>query len=288
LTSGCLVSSRPGEFASVADVMVVEGAEPEDARDQSNRSPSDDALGDGVDRSLTSGQVNDYDAFAEAYAVENENSLVNAYYERPAMMALVGDVSGRRVLDAGCGSGPLSAVLNDRGADVTGVDVSVGMLAIAKRRLGDEVALHVVDLKDPLPFDDGAFDIVTASLVLHYLEDWGPTLAEFRRVLRPGGRLIASVDHPIVAYTIADLRPDYFATTSYTFEWTFGGRSVPMKFWRKPLRAMLDAFAAAGLYVKSICEPQPDPRARDIYPDGFKDLSTRPAFLFFVAETPPS
>ena len=174
------------------------------------------------------------------------------------------------------------------GAIVTGVDVSVGMLAIAKRRLGDDVALHEADLKDPLPFHDGAFDIVTASLVLLYLEDWGPTLAECRQVLTPGGRLIASVDHPVVAYTIFDPRPDYFATTSYTSEWTFGGRSVPMKFWRKPLHAMFDAFAAAGLYVQSISEPQPDPSAREIYPDGFQDLSTRPAFLFFVVETPRS
>lgn len=51
-------------------------------------------------------QANDYDGFAEAYAAENENSLVNAYYERPAMLALAGDVAGRRILDAGCGSGP--------------------------------------------------------------------------------------------------------------------------------------------------------------------------------------
>ena len=50
--------------------------------------------------------VNDYDSFAEAYAASNENNLVNAYYERPAMLALAGDVAGRRILDAGCGQGP--------------------------------------------------------------------------------------------------------------------------------------------------------------------------------------
>ncbi|GAB2890451.1 class I SAM-dependent methyltransferase [Streptomyces mayteni] len=140
-------------------------------------------------------RANDYDGFAEAYAAENENSLVTAYYERPAMLALAGDVAGRRILDAGCGSGPLSAALRDRGAVVTGVDASAGMLALARRRLGDDADLHAVDLSDPLPFADGAFDDVVASLVLHYLEDWGPTLAEMRRVLRPGGRLIASVHH---------------------------------------------------------------------------------------------
>ena len=213
---------------------------------------------------------------------------MNAHYERPAMLALAGDVSGRRILDAGCGSGPLSAALRDRGAVVTGVDVSAQMLALARRRLGDDVALHAVDLKDPLPFDDDAFDVVAASLVLHYLEDWAPTLAEFRRVLSPGGRLIASVDHPFVAYTIVDPRPDYFATTSYTFDWTFDGLSVPMRFWRKPLQAMTGAFTDAGLHLKSISEPQPDPAARDRYPHGFYDLSTRPTFLFFVVEAPPS
>ncbi len=233
-------------------------------------------------------RVNDYDSFAEAYSADNENNLVNAYYARPAMLALAGDVAGHRVLDAGCGSGPLSAALRDRGADVTGIDASARMLALARRRLGDDAALHMADLSDPLPFADGAFDDVVASLVLHYLEDWGPTLAELRRVLRPGGQLIASVDHPFVAYTIQDPRPDYFATASYTFDWTFGGQTVPMKFWRKPLHAMTEAFTTAGFRLSVISEPQPDPAARQLFPDDFRGLSTKPCFLFFVVEVPPS
>ncbi|GAA3183127.1 hypothetical protein GCM10017688_41420 [Streptomyces ramulosus] len=149
---------------------------------------------------------------------------MNAYYARPAMLDLAGDVAGRRILDAGCGSGPLSAALRDRGAVVTGIDTSAGMLALAKQRLGDGADVHQVDLRDRLPFDDGAFDDVVSSLVLHYVEDWGPTLAELRCVLKPGGRLLASMDHPTVAYTIQEPRPDYFATTSYTFDWTCGGQ----------------------------------------------------------------
>ncbi|WP_425468538.1 class I SAM-dependent methyltransferase [Pseudonocardia cypriaca] len=145
------------------------------------------------------------------------------------------------------------------------------MLALARRRLGGDADLHQVDLRDPLPFDEGVFDVVVSSLVLHYVEDWNPTLAELRRVLRPGGRLIASVDHPFVAYTIHEPRPDYFATTSYTFDWTFGRQTVPMKFWRKPLHAMTGAFTAAGFRISTICSsssrlrretPQPLPRSR--------------------------
>lgn len=52
-----------------------------------------------------------YDSFAESYSKANESGLFNAYYERPAMVKLVGDVRGRRVLDAGCGSGPLFEAL---------------------------------------------------------------------------------------------------------------------------------------------------------------------------------
>jgi SAM-dependent methyltransferase len=231
--------------------------------------------------------VNDYDSFAEAYAAENENNLVNAYYERPAMLALVGEVAGHHILDAGCGAGALAAELRGRGAVVTGVDASAAMLGLARRRLGDDARLQVADLRDPLPFGSGAFDDVVASLVLHYLQDWAPTLTEFRRVLKPGGRLVVSVDHPFVAYTIEEPLPDYSATTSYSFEWDFGGRSVPMTFWRRPLHAMTDAFSSAGFRLSRISEPQPAAAAKTLFPEDFPLVSTQPIFLFFALDVAP-
>ena len=103
-------------------------------------------------------RVNDYDVLAEAYTASNETGLFNAHYERPALLDLAGDVAGRRILDAGCGSGPLFAVLRDRGALMAGFDSSAGMLEQARRRLGDDADLMVADLGRPLPFADGAFD----------------------------------------------------------------------------------------------------------------------------------
>lgn len=226
--------------------------------------------------------ANDYDSFAEAYSAENESSLLNAYYERPAMLALAGDVAGRRILDAGCGSGPLSAALRDRGAIMTGFDSSAGMLEQARRRLGDDADLQVAALGSPLPFPDDTFDDVTASLVLHYLEDWGPALAELRRVLKPGGRLIVSVDHPFaitLMHREAGRKADYFATSNWTEEWTMGGQTVPMSFWQRPLHAMTGAFTAAGFRIAVISEPAPAPAARELFPD---QLAAKPRFLCFL------
>jgi SAM-dependent methyltransferase len=225
-------------------------------------------------------QVNDYDSFAEVYSAENESSLNNAYYERPATLALAGDVAGRRILDAGCGSGPLFASLRERGASVSGIDKSAGMLELARRRLGAGAELRV-------PFPDDSFDDVIASLSMHYLQDWGPTLTEVRRVLKPGGRMIMSVNHPTAEYVIERMsgrRPDYFATGYFTGEFTMGGQTVALGFWNRPLHAMTDAFTAAGFRIAVISEPQPDPAGRDLFPDEFWMLETAPSFLFFVLE----
>lgn len=100
---------------------------------------------------VDSPKVNDYTGFAEAYAADNETNLLNAHYERPAMLDLAGDVAGRRILDVGCGAGPLSAALRDRGALVSGFDASSGMVELARRRLGDDADLRVADLGSPFP-----------------------------------------------------------------------------------------------------------------------------------------
>jgi len=73
-----------------------------------------------------------YDSFAAGYARTNDSGLFNAHYARPAMVRLAGDVRGRRVLDAGCGSGPLTEDLRARGAVVSGFDASRAMLDLAR------------------------------------------------------------------------------------------------------------------------------------------------------------
>jgi len=230
--------------------------------------------------------VNDYDSFAEAYTASTETNLINAHYERPAMLALAGGVAGRRILDAGCGSGPLFAALRDRGAIVTGIDKSAAMVELARRRLGDDADLQVAELGGPLPFPSDTFDDVTASLVLHYLEDWGPALGELRRVLKPGGRLIVSVDHPFATnlwHREAGHEPDYFATYNWVDEWTVGGQTALLRFWARPLHAMTGAFTAAGFRISVISEPAVAPDTpRELLPDNVAGSQRFLCFLFFV------
>jgi SAM-dependent methyltransferase len=154
-----------------------------------------------------------------------------------------------------------------------------------RHRLGADADLRVADLADPLPFPDGAFDDVIASLVLHYLEDWGPTLAELRRVLRPGGRLITSVHHPVILKMISP-ESDYFATREWSEEYTFNGRSAVLTYWHRPLHAMTDAFTAAGFRISVISEPPPAPGARELFPDELANFPSGAflSFLFFVLE----
>jgi SAM-dependent methyltransferase len=175
-------------------------------------------------------------------------------------------------------------VLRDRGATVTGLDASTGMLRLARKRLGPDAALHHGDLGEPLPFPDGAFDDVIASLVLHYLEDWTAPLAELRRVLRPGGRLIACVNHPLV-YKL--LHPDkgYFETVQWSYDCDFAGQKAVLTNWHRPLHAMTDAFTAAGFRVSVISEPPPAAGAEEALPDEPAARQRFLCFLFFVLES---
>jgi ubiquinone/menaquinone biosynthesis C-methylase UbiE len=141
--------------------------------------------------------VSAYEAMAADYAADVDKSPFNALYERPGVIALLPDPAGKRVLDVGCGSGPLSAWLVSHGAEVVGFDASPSMVRQAQHRGLTAATFRVADLAEPLDFlEDASIDVVVASLVLHYLRDWIGPLRELRRVLRPGGALVMSTHHP--------------------------------------------------------------------------------------------
>lgn len=221
-----------------------------------------------------------YDAMAAEYAAHNAESTYNAFYERPTTITLLGDVAGRSVLEVGCGAGPLTEYLVEHGAVVTALDVSSEMVRLAKARVGNRAKFLVANIEEPLSFASGSsFELIVASLVLHYIKDWESVLREFHRLLRPGGAVVFSTHHPTVDWEFSP--DDYFATKLVTEVWTKGSRDFEVTFWRRPLTAMTKAIASAGFVIEQLVEPQPSPELRERSPRDYADLVTKPRFLFF-------
>jgi hypothetical protein len=140
---------------------------------------------DGMDGRV--GREPQYDLFADEFLDHAEGGFFNAYYDRPACLALLGDVAGKRVLDAACGPGLYAGELVSRGAQVVGFDQSPRMVEICRARVGQgDFRIH--DLGDPIDWlPDGCVELALCALAIEYVDDRVGALSELRRVLRPGG-----------------------------------------------------------------------------------------------------
>jgi SAM-dependent methyltransferase len=194
-------------------------------------------------------------------------------------------VNGAHILDAGCGSGFYAEELARRGARVTAIDASTEMVKHAVRRLGDnsQVTVRVADLTQSLDFvGDGDVDGILAPLVLHYIRDWAPTLAEFRRVLRPNGWLLLSTHHPTTEAARFNVA-NYFVTEAMEDYWSWVGN---VRFFRRPLTAITGALTDAGFVIEKLVEALPDEFFRETKPDAFERLLKYPEFILIRARNP--
>nr|WP_269449763.1 demethylmenaquinone methyltransferase [Auraticoccus cholistanensis] len=139
-----------------------------------------------------------FDHVAERYDATNDIlSLGQDRRWRRLVRRSVDPRPGQRVLDLAAGTGTSSRPFADAGALVVPTDLSLGMLAVGKRRQPD--LPFVAGDALALPFADGAFDAVTISFGLRNVESTEEALAELRRVTRPGGRLvICEFSSPVV------------------------------------------------------------------------------------------
>jgi SAM-dependent methyltransferase len=156
-------------------------------------------------------------------------------WERRRALLLAEARPGERVLDLGCGAGRFVGALAEAGADPVGVELAPAALERA-RAVVPGADLRLVEPDGSLPLEHRSVDLVWASEVLEHVADLGQVLVEIRRVLRPGGRLLATVPFhgrvqgALIALTRFDAHFDplgqhlrFFTRTSLTAALEAGG-----------------------------------------------------------------
>lgn len=225
-----------------------------------------------------------YETLANAYAAIAETKAENGYNEHPAMRRVVGPVAGLAVLEAGCGPGFLARDLLAGGAArVTAFDVSPAIVRLARAR-APQAHVFVADMARPLgALADAQFDLVVSSLAIDYVRDWSLPLSEFRRLLRPGGRLVFSVQHPMGAYQWYR-PPSAFGVHYVEARWK-GSTAEPVTVpdYYRSFEEMVNPLIAAGFVLRKLHETRPDPALKAIDPEKFARNSAFPTFMVFDA-----
>ncbi|CAH1606836.1 Malonyl-(acyl-carrier protein) O-methyltransferase [Vibrio jasicida] len=135
--------------------------------------------------------LQDKEAIASSFGKAADSYDRHAAFQRDVgqrlLQKLPDDLTNKRVLDLGCGTGYFSQLLQQRGAEVVCGDISQAMLDKAKQRCGaHRMQYHLADAEN-LPFEDDSFDYVFSSLALQWCADLSYPLREIRRVLKKGG-----------------------------------------------------------------------------------------------------
>jgi ubiquinone/menaquinone biosynthesis C-methylase UbiE len=177
---------------------------------------------------------------------------------------VLGDVTGRAVLEVGCGAGQCARWLTSRGARAVGLDLSERQLGHA-RRIDDETGVRVpavAGTATALPFADRSFDVVFSAFgALQFVADAGRAVDESARVLRPGGTFAFSVTHP-VRWSMPDDPTDaglvvtgsYWDRTAYV-EQDDTGR-VTYAEHHRTLGDWVGLLASAGFRITRLLEPE--------------------------------
>ncbi|GIH94575.1 class I SAM-dependent methyltransferase [Planobispora siamensis] len=208
---------------------------------------------------------------------------------------LLGDVEGRDLLEIGCGAGQCGRWLAGRGARVAAFDLSFRQLQHSRRidlDLGTPLPVVQADAES-LPFADGSFDLACSAYgALPFVADPAAVFAETRRVLRPGGRFVFSVSHPVRWAFPDDPGPrgltsdrSYFDRAPYV-EFDSEGRPSYVEHHRT-MADWVGHIVASGLVLTALTEPE-WPEGHDRVWGGWSPLRGRhlPGTAIFTCERP--
>ena len=174
-----------------------------------------------------------------------------------------------RVLDIGAGEGQLSRLAAGQGASlVVGIDPTRAQVAEAARRHGGPE--YVLGQAEALPFADGSFDAAVACLVFEHIEPMDTAVAQTARILRPGGRFLFFLNHPLLQTPDSGWIDDHILDPPEQY-WRIGPylresviieevqKDVFLPFVHRPLSRYVNALRDAGLVVDRMLEPAPPP-----------------------------
>jgi len=231
------------------------------------------------------------------------------HVNNPAFFEMLGDISGMRVLDVGCGEGYNTRKLADLGADVVAIDPSRLMIAAARDHESAEprgIEYHQTSASDLSVFDNESFDAALSTMTLMDLGDYAESIAEIVRVLRPGGLLQFSVSHPctmtrawewirdaddlkqgvvvgnyfslLPASPESDIDEWYFSAAPANVRKTTRQFRIPRFF--RTLSEYFNTLIDAGLHVEKLAEPHASQEACDKCAN-VADTRIIPFFLIF-------
>lgn len=215
-----------------------------------------------------------YDAIAGWYDTYLRERPLYRELLLPTLLDLAGDVRDAHVCDLACGQGFVARALAERGAHVTGLDISAHLLALAQgyeeeRPLGIHYLLD--DAQTAASLADGAFDGVACSMALMPIPDLGAAYATVRRLVRPGGWFVLAITHPCFQtprsrwITLGDGTPArevsaYFDERFWTSANSAGVRGQVGEHHRT-LSTYLNTLTEHGLVFERMAEPPAPPDA---------------------------
>lgn len=203
-------------------------------------------------------QQNTYDQFADEYAKllqEWGNSDYSVYHSLvlPQVLEFLGDVEGCTVLDAGCGEGHVSRLLANRGAQVTGVDISERLIEMAKARDATQTIRYLAhDLSKGITFDS-QFDLVVSNFVLNDVYDYVGYINTLGQLTKTRGRVILSFNNPYSAVFRAKAQNYYDSGSAVLYE-RLSMAGVKVYHFHRTLEDYITAFREAGFLLRSLSD----------------------------------
>lgn len=220
--------------------------------------------------------MGDYEAYAREYApvaAQRERAGVDGdpYEILPSLLELIGDLTGKTVLDAGCGEGYLARVLAARGAQVTGIDISPALIGQARLKDADNlIDYRVADLSGPLPDLAGVFDTVASYLVLNDVPGYQGFARTIADVLKPAGRAVLAFNNPYYGVLSRHVT-DYFDSGRVSPYRGLHAAGIKVNYYHRTMEEYLDAFLSAGLQLTKLADLPAlagDHPAHSVVPDG--------------------